>query len=101
VDDNLHTDVASRHHHRFSISVWVDILSDQHFRTICLTYQTNSCSVPMFLVPLEHVPLHKRQYTWFVHAGAPSHLLRIVRQHLNQTSGGQWTGRRGPVKWPA
>jgi hypothetical protein len=45
VDDNSHTTVASRHHHRFSINVWVDILA---LRTSCLTYQTNRCRVPPF-----------------------------------------------------
>jgi len=27
--------------------------------------------------------------------------LHIVRQHLNQAFGQQWTGCGGPVKWPA
>jgi hypothetical protein len=33
--------------------------------------------------------------------GAPPHVLCIVRQHLNQAFGEQWTGRAGPVNWPA
>jgi hypothetical protein len=53
-------------------------------------------------VLLEHVPLHqRRQHMWFKHDGAPPHFLRIARQDLNQTFGGQWTGRGGPVNWPA
>jgi hypothetical protein len=51
-------------------------------------------------VQLEHVPLHQ-QRMWFMHDGAPPHFLCTVRQHLNQTSGERWTGRGGPVKWPA
>jgi hypothetical protein len=52
-------------------------------------------------VLLEHVPLHQLQYLWFKHDGAPSHFLRTVRQHLNQTFGEQWIERGGPVNWPA
>jgi hypothetical protein len=33
--------------------------------------------------------------------GAPPHFFQIVRQHLNQTFGEQWTGSRSPVNWPA
>jgi hypothetical protein len=52
-------------------------------------------------VLLEHVPLHQRQHTGFMHYGAPPHFLRIVGQHLNQTFGEQWIGRWGPVNWSA
>jgi hypothetical protein len=38
---------------------------------------------------------------WFMHDGAPTHFLRIVRHHLNQTIGEQWIGRGGQAKWPA
>jgi hypothetical protein len=38
---------------------------------------------------------------WFMHDWAVPHFLCIVRQHLNQTLGEQWIGRRGPVNWPA
>jgi hypothetical protein len=34
-----------------------------------------------------------------MHNGTPPHFLRIVRQHLNQTYGGQWLGRGSPVNW--
>jgi hypothetical protein len=47
-------------------------------------------------VLLEHVPLHhQQQHMWFMHDGAPTHFLRIVRHHLNQTIGEQWIGRGG------
>jgi hypothetical protein len=36
-----------------------------------------------------------------MHDGAPPHVLRIVRQHLNQTLGDQWLERAGAVSWPA
>jgi hypothetical protein len=35
-----------------------------------------------------------------MHDGAPPHLLRTVRQHLNQTFGEQWLGHGGSVNWP-
>jgi hypothetical protein len=38
---------------------------------------------------------------WFKHDGEPTHFLRIMRQHLNQTFGEQWLGCGGPVNWPA
>jgi hypothetical protein len=38
---------------------------------------------------------------WFMRDGTPSHFLRTVRQHLNQTFGEQWIGRGGSVNWPA
>jgi hypothetical protein len=46
------------------------------------------------------------QYSWNIISdttrgscmlGAPLSFLHIVRQHLNQTFGEQWTGRGGPV----
>jgi hypothetical protein len=49
---------------------------------------------------LGHAPLHLRQHMWFMHDGT-THVLRIVRQGLNQTFGEQWIGRGGPVSWPA
>jgi hypothetical protein len=51
-------------------------------------------------VLLEDVPLH-RQHMWFMHDGATPHFLHNTRQHLNQTFGEQWIGRRATVKWPA
>jgi hypothetical protein len=52
-------------------------------------------------VLLEHMPLHRRQNTLSMHDGTPPHLLRIVRQHLNQTFDEQWMGRGGTVNWPS
>ncbi|GFG40192.1 hypothetical protein Cfor_09780 [Coptotermes formosanus] len=54
--------------------------------------------LPVFF---EDVPHQQRQHMWFMHDGAPTHFLRIVRQHLTQSTGGQRIGRRGPVNWPA
>jgi hypothetical protein len=39
--------------------------------------------------------------TWFMHDGAPSHFLHIVRHYLNQTFGEHRIGSGGPVNWPA
>jgi hypothetical protein len=36
-----------------------------------------------------------------MYAEALLRFLRIVRQHVNQTFGEQWTGRGGPVNWPS
>jgi hypothetical protein len=38
---------------------------------------------------------------WFMHDGAQSRFLRIVRQHMNQIFGEHWIGRGGAVKWRA
>jgi hypothetical protein len=53
--------------------------------------------LPLLLVQMS---LHQ-QHMWFMHDGAPSHFLRIVRQLLNHTFGEQWIGRRGSVNWSA
>jgi hypothetical protein len=51
-------------------------------------------------VMLEHARLHQ-QHAWFMHDGASPHSLRSATHHLNQSFGEQWTGRGGPVNWPA
>jgi hypothetical protein len=47
------------------------------------------------------VPLHQQQHMWFMHDRTSPHILRTVRQHLNQTFGEEWVGRGGPFNWPA
>lgn len=37
---------------------------------------------------------------WFLHDGAPPHVSRVVREHLDQAFPHRWIGRRGPVNWP-
>jgi hypothetical protein len=106
VDDNLHTTVASRHQHRFSINVCVGIVGDQLLGPFVLPNKLTDevyhrCLVNDLPVLLEHVPLHQRQHMWFMHDGVPPHFLRIVRQHLSQTFGEQRIGREGPVNWSA
>jgi hypothetical protein len=51
-------------------------------------------------VLLELVPLNQRQHMRFMRDGAPTHFLRIVRQHLNLTSCEQRIGHTGPVNCP-
>jgi hypothetical protein len=95
VDDNPHTTVASIHQHRFSISFLVGIVSGQLLGPVVLPNRLTGAVYHRFLVKdlpvlLEHVPLHQRQHMWFMHDGAPTHFLRVVRQHLNKTFGEQW-----------
>jgi hypothetical protein len=70
----------------------VGILCDQLLGPVVLPNRIMGAVYHRFLVNdlpelLEHVPLHQRQHMWFMHDGAPPHLLRIVGQHLNQTFG--------------
>jgi hypothetical protein len=50
VDDNAHTTVASRHHHRFSINVSVGILCDQRLGPVVLTNRLTSAMYHRFSV---------------------------------------------------
>jgi hypothetical protein len=82
-DDSLHTTVASRHQHRFSINVWVGILCDQILGPVVLPNRLASALYYRFLVNdspvlLEHVPLHQRQHMWFMHDAVSSYVLCIV-----------------------
>jgi len=36
---------------------------------------------------------------WFQQDGAPAHLSRIVRDHLNLTFPDRWIDRYGPIAW--
>jgi hypothetical protein len=68
----------------------VGILGDQPLGPVVLPNRLTCAVYQRFLVNdlpvlLEHVPLHQRQHTWFMHVGAAPRFLRIVRQHLNQT----------------
>jgi hypothetical protein len=97
--------VASRHEHRFSINVWVDIIGDQLLGPVVLPNRQTGAMYHRFLVNdlpvlLEHVLLHQ-QHMWFMHDGAPPHFISTVTQHLNQTFGKQWIRHGGPVNWPA
>jgi hypothetical protein len=88
------------------VIIWVAILGDQFLGPVVLPNTLAGALYHRFLVNdllilLEHVPVHQRQLTWFMHDGAPPHFLRIVRQHLNQTFGEQWIGRGSSVSWPA
>jgi hypothetical protein len=79
------------------------ISGDQHSGPAVLPNRLTGEVYHRFLVnelPV-HVLLHQRQYTWFLHDRAPPCFLSTVRQHLNQTFGGQWIGRRGQVNWPS
>jgi hypothetical protein len=49
---------------------------------------------------LEDVPLAVGQRLWVQHDGTPAHCVKDVRQWLNATYSGRWTGRRGPIAWP-
>jgi hypothetical protein len=87
------------------VNVCEDIIGDQLLGPVVLHNRLTGAVYLRFLVTdlpvlLEHVPLHQ-QHMWFMHDGAPSHFLRTVRQHLNQTLGEQRIGRGGPVNWPA
>lgn len=98
--------MASRHPYWFSLNVWVNTLGDQHLELLVLPNRLTNAVYCTFLVNdlpvlLEHVPLDQWQHMWFIHDGAPTHVLCIVRQHLNQTFGEQWIGRGDPVNWPA
>jgi len=62
-------------------------------RTSCFTYRQTDAVYRTFLlsvlpVRFEDVPL-QRQHTWLIHDAAWTHFLHIVRQHLNQSSGGR------------
>jgi hypothetical protein len=105
VDDNPHITRTSRHKHWFSINVWVGILGDQHLGPVILTNRLTYAwyhrfSVNDLPVIFENMPVPQRQHMWFMHDGAPPYFLHIVRQHLNQTSGEQWTVHWGSVNWP-
>jgi hypothetical protein len=87
------------------VSVWVVTLGYKSLGPVVLPNRiTGAVYHRLFVnhlpVLLEHVLRH-RQHMWFMHDGAPPHFLRTVRQHLNQAFDEQWTGRRGPVNWPA
>jgi hypothetical protein len=47
-------------------------------------------------VLLEHGLLRQQQHMWFMHDGASTYFLCIVREHLNQASSEQWIGVVGP-----
>ncbi|CAK1578802.1 unnamed protein product [Parnassius mnemosyne] len=38
--------------------------------------------------------------TWFQHDGAPPHVVRFVRECLNELFDDRWTGRLGLHAWP-
>ena len=46
---------------------------------------------------LKNLHLHQHQHVLFVHGGAPSCFVHIVRRHLKLTLDGLWIGRGGPV----
>jgi hypothetical protein len=104
VDNNPHTTVTSRHQHRFSINVWVNILGDQFPRPVVLPNRLTFAVYSRLFG--EWFTSTLGTYTFFsmttrvVHARwAPPHFLRIVAQYLNQTFSKQWIGRGGPVNW--
>jgi hypothetical protein len=91
-----------------SLDTRVGNLGDQRLGPAVLPNRPSGAMYHRFLVNdlpvlLEHVPLHQRQHTWFMHDGSPSNFLRIVREYLNQTFGVlvHWIGRGGPVNWSA
>ncbi|KAJ4431034.1 hypothetical protein ANN_19627 [Periplaneta americana] len=49
---------------------------------------------------LENISLNIRERIWFQHDGAPPHLDRRVRNHLNATLPDRWIGSDGSVPWP-
>jgi hypothetical protein len=82
----------------------VGILDDQLLGPVVLPNRLSGAVYHHFLVNdlavlLELVPLHQRHV---VHTyGELSHILHIVRQHLNQTFSEQWIGHRGSVILPS
>jgi hypothetical protein len=82
------------------------ILGDRSLGPIVLTKRIRGAvyhrfSVNDLSVLLEQVPLHQQQNTWFMHDGARTHFLHIVRKHLNQTFGELLVACEGLVYWPA
>jgi hypothetical protein len=76
--------------------IWLDtrvgILDDEILEPVVLPNRLTGAVYHRFLVNdlpvlLKHVPLQQEQHMWFMHDGAPPHLLCSVRQHLNQTLG--------------
>jgi hypothetical protein len=95
--------MSSRHQNRFSINVWLSILSDQLLGPGALP---NSAVYHHFLVnnlpvSLEHVPLYQWQHIWFMHDGATPLFFHTARLHLNQIFGEEWIRHGGSVNWPA
>jgi hypothetical protein len=76
--------MATKHQYRFSINVLVGIINHKFLGPIVLLNRLTGAICHRFLVKdlsvlLAHVPLHQRQPMWFMHDGAPSHFLRIIR----------------------
>ncbi|CAB3262110.1 unnamed protein product [Arctia plantaginis] len=49
---------------------------------------------------MEDVPIARIPRIWFLHDGAPPHVVRPVRDHLNEMFPQRCIGRFGPHAWP-
>jgi hypothetical protein len=81
-----------------SINVWAGIVDDLPHRLTANHYRDALLhDLPKLL---EGVPLAVRARIWYMHAGAPAHFSRAVRDVLNTTYHDRWIGRGGPTVWP-
>lgn len=104
-DENPHATISRAFQNRFAINMWAGIICDRLIGPYLLPPRLTGPIYLNFLeeiLPelLEDVPLDIRQQMWLQHDGAPAHFSVAVRAHLNETFGGRWIGRGGPVAWP-
>jgi hypothetical protein len=94
------------HQHRFSLNVWMGIVHDKLIGPFFLPARLTGIAYEQFLneelpMLLEEVPLATRMAMAYQHDGCPAHYYRGVRQWMDNHYPERWTGRGGPIPWPA
>ena len=104
--ENPHKVTQCHFQQRFSVHVWCGVLSNTFIAPHVIKWRLTAPSYRNFLenkLPLyiEDVPLAPWGQMWLWHDRAPPHFAKEVTEFLNEHSEGRWTGRNGPVTWPA
>lgn len=103
--ENPRETLQTGHQLRWSVNVWAGIHGGKIYGPVFLPPRMNGESyLDLIRGPiaeyLEDVPLALQREMWFQHDGAPPHIVRSVREQLDQDFPGRWMGRYGPRAWP-
>lgn len=103
---NPHERYIRGYQDKFTVNTWAGLIGQRLIGPFVLPARMNAANYLVFLQQvledhLDDLPLDVWNAMWFQHDGAPPHVGRLVREHLDARFPERWIGRFGPVAWPA
>ncbi|CAK1595201.1 unnamed protein product [Parnassius mnemosyne] len=102
---NPHAVRQTGHQTRWSVNVWAGLFKNRILGPVFLPQRLNGQRYLKFINEqlvdiLDDLSLAEYRHTWLQHDGAPPHVVRLVRERLNELFDDRWIGRLGPHAWP-